>query len=513
MSTNHLAPGTLSALLDGALAGGARERAERHLATCDSCRGALAALTRQDEALKQALAHDPGEAYFAGFAGRVEERIRAAGRAAAPARAAGARRLGSPAWLGAAAAVVVAVGITFLVTRETNVVPLRDRSAIERSAREAERPGPGVPVGQRAPAATERKQGAPAANQTGASAGGRPAAPGSARAPAARAGADLPSPASAPPGAAAPMAAPDLARMGRAQEVRRDERGEEVPVSPPSGPAALYARPPAPAQIQEAPAGPVTVKKQERAMPMGTPGAPAAEKTGGAPAAPEPARAPSAALDQSVAANAELCGDVRDPTGRPVAGASVVVAESGIAARTDVKGRFCLSAPAGERTLAVLAVGYVPVRQGVRVGAGAPRASVVLEPVAVLSGPRAPRTQGVPGFATPPPEAGDVFGALPDSLRGVARGAQLLSASAAQLRSAEAYDRAADAWSALAPSIAAGPIESEARFQAASARVHAWEAAPTPERRAAAATALDAYLAHAEPGARRDQAMAWRGRL
>ncbi|HEY6866668.1 MAG TPA: carboxypeptidase-like regulatory domain-containing protein, partial [Candidatus Eisenbacteria bacterium] len=306
-----------------------------------------------------------------------------------------------------------------------------------------------------------------------------------------------------------PMSAPNFARTGRAQEVRRDERGEEVPVSPPSGPAALYARPPAPAQTSEVPAGPVTVKKQERAMPMGTPGMPAAEKTGGAPAAPEPSPAAGAALDQAVAI-IELCGDVRDPSGRPVAGASVVIADNGVAARTDAKGRFCVSGPAGDRTLAVLAVGYVPARQGVRFVAGAPRASIALEPVAVLSGPRA---TGAQGFAAPPPAGGDVFGALPDSLRSVARGAELLSASAAQLKSAAAYDRAADAWSALAPSLAAGPLESGARFEAASARVHAWEIAPTPERRAAAAASLDAYLARAEPGARRDRALAWRGRL
>ncbi len=78
MTTSHLTPEQLSALVDGALAGRARDEAERHLATCAACRDALAALSAQEEALRRTLTHDPGEAYFESFAGRVQERIRAA---------------------------------------------------------------------------------------------------------------------------------------------------------------------------------------------------------------------------------------------------------------------------------------------------------------------------------------------------------------------------------------------------------------------------------------------------
>ena len=83
---NHLRPEELSATLDDALHGEARERAERHLAGCASCRDALRALADQDASLRSALTHDPGEAYFQGFAARVEDRIRAAGLKGAQAR-------------------------------------------------------------------------------------------------------------------------------------------------------------------------------------------------------------------------------------------------------------------------------------------------------------------------------------------------------------------------------------------------------------------------------------------
>src|SRR5262245_14961107 len=77
----HLTETELDALADRALQGSARVRAERHVSECATCREAIAARVAADRALKAALEHDPGDAYFERFASRVEERIRAAGGA------------------------------------------------------------------------------------------------------------------------------------------------------------------------------------------------------------------------------------------------------------------------------------------------------------------------------------------------------------------------------------------------------------------------------------------------
>ena len=540
MSAKHMTSDQLSALVDGALAGRALEEAERHLGACASCREALGALSAQEDALRRALTHEPGEAYFERFADRVGERIRAEGLAGAqrrgeaqgPSAAAGPPSQRSLAWVGAVAAVVVAVGITFLTTRETNVVPLRDERAIERAERATRVAPPAevAPPGQLVDKAKEGKDVPLAGAQQGANAplaGARHEA-----APPSPAGGEAKRNAVHPivtreglrEAAPAPATAPSAsgtARPGRAQEVRRDERGEDVPVSPPRGPAALFARPPEPATPPAAPGEPVTVKKHAPALPMKTlDQSPArnlrevevAPPAPGAAAEPRAQDALSAVkpLADSDAKRAELCGEVRDPSGRPVAGASVVLAETGGSAATDARGRFCIAVPPGDRTLTVLAVGFVPARHSVRAGAGAPEASVVLEPVEVLG--RA-RWKGFSGFSAASPGPIDLFDALSDSLRAAARGAQQLTSSAERLRSAEAFDRAARSWTALAPSMPGGPVGSEARFQLAAARVHAWELGSGPERKAAAAAALDAYLARAPMGAHRDQARAWRARL
>ncbi|HEY6194157.1 MAG TPA: zf-HC2 domain-containing protein, partial [Candidatus Eisenbacteria bacterium] len=67
----HLNDDQLSALHDGALAPAERAASEAHVADCEACRARLAELASLDEALGSALAHDPGEAYFATFADRV----------------------------------------------------------------------------------------------------------------------------------------------------------------------------------------------------------------------------------------------------------------------------------------------------------------------------------------------------------------------------------------------------------------------------------------------------------
>ncbi len=395
--------------------------------------------------------------------------------------------------------MVAGVGLTFLVTRETRVVPLRDERAIERATRASE-PVPAVDgklARELAPGAGEKTAApAPVTNETEA-AGGR-----ARQAPEAKAMA-------APPAANAPLAG--TARLGRAQEMRRDERGEDVPVSPPRGPAALFARPPAPEPTPApAPGEPVFVKKHAPALPMKEQGrssidqlAPAPGAT--APAAPgEESRVSTQALADKDVAAAPLCGELRDPAGRPVANASIVLAETATSTTSDAGGRFCIAAPRAAGTLAVLAVGYEPVRRSVG-GAGVPPAlSIVLQPVVVLGGSNA---RGLYAYRADPSDR------LPDSLAAAAAGARALTSAAGGLRSAPAWEAAAAAWSRLESRLPAGSPGREVRYQLAAARVHAWELAPTDARRAAAAAAVGAWLAGAPPGPWRDQARGWRERL
>ena len=78
----HLSPEQLSALHDGALSPAELATAEAHLSACEPCRATLAELVALDESLGTALAHDPGDAYFADFAQRVQTRIAAEAAAA-----------------------------------------------------------------------------------------------------------------------------------------------------------------------------------------------------------------------------------------------------------------------------------------------------------------------------------------------------------------------------------------------------------------------------------------------
>ncbi len=158
----HLSGEQLSAHLDHALTGRAAEEAERHLATCDACREALAALAAQDALLRPALTHDPGEAYFESFPARVEARIRASGLAGAQTRGAGfdlGRFFRSPrslAWVGAAAVVVVGAGLALMTGREVRPPDLRDRDLAERGQQVA-------PAGPNATGESKADQGAAAA--------------------------------------------------------------------------------------------------------------------------------------------------------------------------------------------------------------------------------------------------------------------------------------------------------------------------------------------------------------
>ncbi len=75
-----------------------------------------------------------------------------------------------------------------------------------------------------------------------------------------------------------------------------------------------------------------------------------------------------------------LCGEVLDDTGTPVAGARVLLADLELGARTDKRGRFCLAAPPGDRTLSVVALGFAAARQVVSLGTQTLEVHIALHP-------------------------------------------------------------------------------------------------------------------------------------
>jgi hypothetical protein len=272
---SHLTEEQLSALADGALEGRAREAAERHLETCLECREALAGLVSQDRALSSALDHDPGEAYFESFAARVGGRIRAAGLEGAQAREPEGRSLAdwfrSPRKLtlvAAVATVVAGAGLVMLASREVRVPALREKEIESRAAQEVP-PGPvsRLPGGQ------------PLANAPAA-----PPVPQTVRREVARAGREAASPPQAAPTGEKSAVTNERAPMARAQQVRRNEVGEDVPVTRADG--SVYqpsrdARPPA------APGEVARVHKPQYVEPLGSAGRADALRGGARPAPTE----------------------------------------------------------------------------------------------------------------------------------------------------------------------------------------------------------------------------------
>jgi len=85
---------------------------------------------------------------------------------------------------------------------------------------------------------------------------------------------------------------------------------------------------------------------------------------------------------------------------------------------------------------------------------------------------------------------------------------------AESVRSPEAYDEAAAAWTDALPLLENDPEElASGRREVASARYVAWSLMPTPNRRGAALDAVRAYLLVAPPGPERDLAWKWLARL
>ena len=442
----HLTDEELGAYMDGALKGRDAEAAGRHIAGCQPCREALAELAIQDESLKPALSHDPGEAYFERFATRVEGRI-AAG-AASRAHPRGAFDLGrffrSPralAWAGGVAVVVVGGGLALMTGRDSVLPGLRDRDLAARLERAA-------PAEEKRAQSSEARQvplpvpppSAEDAEGTAPSAAGEPAQEGSGVAtpvpatgngvgaldarrappasmakeqvespversvPRARPARDAktrgdefaPVPSPAPPATSAP-AGPRPASPSRMMEVRRNEAGEEVPVRPPT--VSRFAPPPSPSTASGADRTGLVVKKRfaepldalKQSAPTESVGAKDVRDKAREYSFAQPPTRTATPLTAGQAAPARIaegetrvCGEVRDAAGRPIVGAQVVLTDLGRAAATDATGRFCMSAPSGEHPLSVMAVGYVESRQRVRTEDAEAGVRVTLAAVSVL---------------------------------------------------------------------------------------------------------------------------------
>lgn len=498
---SHLSDEQLSALLDDALPARARAECDAHLAGCEACRVRLTEASALDASLGRALAHDPGDAYFADFAERVSARIAAESPAAA-ASSPGAPKRTAWSWLlsprglslvGSTAALVLVAGLAWMRFRNPD-----DGARMGILSRSGRAP---TATEQAAPPPTDAMQSQPAPASGGSGLDSRATSP-------------TPSEPATPP--SAPATGFSRARPS----------DEEVSARTPA-----FASPPSPeaaARLEqrekEDAARSLAAQMKRRAL------APAQEKattrdelqkTADGAGAPAPAsrdaarfaepRAQANAM-QSLDVTAELdspCGTVHDTRGSPVAGAQVVALGGETrTARSGADGRFCLGALRTGDTLSVMRVGYEPVR--VVVG---PATSLAfkLEPVGTL-GPQAGglvvgKPQDAPsrltegddtklGWTRTTPLVGhrapvaDLYATQPPAIRLAVTQARRTTEQARRERTASSYERAADRWEKVGARIDGKPGW-DARFQGIAALREAYRLEPTSAR----ATRLRARLA------------------
>jgi hypothetical protein len=535
---NHLTEDQLSALADQALAERERAACEAHLAGCEACRARLAELRALDESLAGALEHDPGEAYFERFADRVAARI----ADAAPGKARGAAAGGGSPWawllsprglslVGGTAALIAVAGIAWVQFRsrdnvshlveprapwqvgaprraaepragatrqESDAAPAPQPESRQEAAPEPARDAHDLPasdpvpplvtegVGKPSPpqlAAEQEKDKALAARALIAEPDRRQAAPAVPGRPAA-------SPPAGSRDAMAKAQAP-TSDDGRAREVQRNERGEDVPVG-------RAAAPPAP----DASLAPAPLSPEEKRL-----------------AAPGQAlRATRDALSP--------CGTVTDTEGRPVSGARVTVTNDGLrSARSGPDGRFCLPSLAAGDTLSILRVGYEPLR--LVAGPEAPLA-LRLQPIGTLGAdvkksldaspptalvPPAP-SSGLGTFASPTrAPAADVYARQPADVRLAVVQAREADALARREGTSLAYERAAEGWTRLASRVS-GDAMLDARFHALASLRAAYRTEPTPARWDRLSAAIAAFVASAPRTLpERETAIRWQAEL
>jgi hypothetical protein len=473
---NHLTPDELSARLDDALTPARAAETDRHLASCETCRAALAELAAQDDALGRVLRHDPGEAYFGSFAARVEDRIRAAGMRGAQAKWEGGLRgwLRSPRRLAMAGVVAAVLGGAALVIITARMDRPEQALLESRPVARAIAPPPATPKEQ---AATPEEAPELSARANEAMKDDKLAA----LPPQQEAGARQKELAKNEVVSPAPSAVSSRAMVAPRTDA---EAGAPAP------PSASLAQPPS-AAMAPSPGGTLAQRKAAPAM-------------GEAFTRDQSPKLESLNFNQ---ATTSLCGRVVSTQGRPVAGAVVALGDIGLTTQTDTQGNFCFDAPAGSHPVTALAVGYKQGQGQGQTGAAQPL-EIRLSPVQVLEGPE-PKA---PSLETRRAEIAGAFAEAPPSARTAADEAEALYAKARASGSAADYEAAAARWQKIVPGRTGAALE-ESRFRLAEARYQAWAAEPNPTRQHAASDALIAYLRYANTGAKRDQAASWLSRV
>ena len=392
----HLTRYQISAHFDGFLAGVSRELVDRHLGVCKACRGQRAHLESTHHLLAALLTHEPGQEFFAGMEALLEQQIRDRQRSGELLRLPPelARHIAREAVLQSgerweriarrasalhSARPVVEPSISSETVASAPVEPvvIDDRADVAAAAAPVPpAPEPAViedreDVGQVAVLAPP----APAWN-----APRRPKRRRKRRLPKAGVAPSTPAPTSAQchpvaaPSSATPVGsprAPAKARSGRAPALMAAAAMlvfiataawvlSPKSIDPPTGERAA-------ASFADGVASDGVMGDPEGALPQATDeGAarsiPVPEETP-PPETPKPSATPSTPARPRRAlagpmAHGLLCGVVQDEAGRPVPRAQVLVADLRLAAVTDRRGRFCLSAPQGSRTVSVAAPGY-----------------------------------------------------------------------------------------------------------------------------------------------------------
>ncbi len=138
-----------------------------------------------------------------------------------------------------------------------------------------------------------------------------------------------------------------------------------------------------------------------------------------------------------------------------------------------------------------------------------------LDPTSWFRGPSSRSPQQDVVDRRPEPASTDSSSSVPTVVdSGALDRAAARSAMAESVRSPEAYDDAADAWTDALPLLENDPEElASGRREVASARYVAWSLMPTPNRRNAALDAVRAYLLVAPPSPERDLAWKWLAHL
>jgi outer membrane biosynthesis protein TonB len=177
------------------------------------------------------------------------------------------------------------------------------------------------------------------------------------------------------------------------------------------------------------------------------------------------------------------------------------------------KGRLVVLASAVVLILSSVAI--VTLRRG---ALDSPSASWIVEhldPTSWFGGGAGKRGTRGADDRQPEPAPADSAPAIPTVVdSGALDRAAARSAMAESVRSPEAYDDAAAAWTDALPLLENDPEElASGRREVAAARYVAWSLMPTPNRRGAALDAVRAYLLVAPPGPERDLAWKWLARL